>query len=129
MLKDANNKPVVKCRKSPIIDQLETAGLLKEVEATLQGSVYALVRNHKGDGFTFALRDLFGGPNWEWSGTPLYPIWEKCLARKNGNEGEAYRYAARVAGLILKNVLLKDRRAFKQKPGFGTQRYSWIAGN
>lgn len=129
MLTDANNKNVKKLRSSPIIRQLEADGCLKEIEAALQGSVYTIIRNHKGDGFKFALRDLFGGPNWEWSQTPLYPIWKKCLSSKNGDGKGAYRYTARITGLILKNVLIKDRRTFKQESGFGTQCYSWINGN
>lgn len=129
MLNDANNKNVTKFRSSPIIRKLETEGCLKEIEAALQGSVYATVRNHKGDGFKFAFRDLFGGPNWEWSDTPLFPIWENCLATKKGNVDAAYQYTARIAGFILKNVLIKDRRTFKQHSGFGTQCYSWVNGD
>ena len=128
MLKETNNRRVGRFRKSPIIQLLEDDGVLKIVEAALQGSVYAIIRNHKGDGYRFALRDLFGGPNWEWSNTPLFPIWEKCLARKKGDTDAAYRYTARIAGFILKNVLIKDRRTFKQESGFGTQCYSWIEG-
>lgn len=128
MLKDTNNRRVGRFRESPIIHQLEDDGVLKTVEAALQGSVYAIIRNHKGDGYRFALRDVFGGPNWEWSNTPLFPIWEKCLAIKKGDTDAAYRYTARIAGFILKNVLIKDRRTFKQEPGFGTKCYSWIDG-
>lgn len=129
MLNDANNKTVTNLRSSPIIKQLQAEGHLKEIEAALQGSAYTAIRNHKGDGFKFAFRDLFGGPNWEWSDTPLFPIWEKCLAAKKGNVDAAYQYAARIAGFILKNVLIKDRRIFKQHSGFGTQCYSWVDGD
>ena len=129
MLKDANDQAIVNFRNSPIIQQLEADGSLGAVEAAIQGGVYAAIRNHRGDGTKYALRDLFGGPNWEWSDTPLFPIWEKCLAAKNGDVDAAYQYTARIAGFLLKNVLIKDRRTFKQHSGFGTQCYSWIDGD
>lgn len=128
MLKDSNNHYIEKLRSSPIIQQLQAEGRLNAIEAALQGGVYTFINKHKGDGSCFALRDMFGDKNWEWEKTPLYPIWEKCLASKKGDKDSAYKYAARIAGFILKNVLINDRRTFKQGSGFGTQCYSWVGG-
>ena len=129
MLINADNNPIVTLRGSRIIRQLEAEGLIREIETYLNGAVYANIRNHRGDGYKFTFRDLFGGPNWEWSDTPLSPIWELCLADKNGDEDAAYKFSARVAGFILKNVLIKDRRTFKQDSGYATQSYSWVDGD
>jgi len=48
---------------------------LKAIKNFLQGAVYCWVKNRK-DEF-FAARDLMGGDNFNWHGTPLYCLYEK----------------------------------------------------
>ncbi len=42
----------------------------------LQGAVYYWCKNRKGE--WFSLRDLMGGENYYWEGTPLVVLYEKC---------------------------------------------------
>ena len=42
------------------------------IRVFLQGAVYCWVKNRSGQ--PFALRDLMGGENFEWMGTPLYAL-------------------------------------------------------
>ena len=55
----------------------------------------------------FALRDLFGGENYCWEGTPLQVLYDKFC-----NEGyasdEAVQRAGNAAGRLLKRVLIED---------------------
>ena len=51
------------------------------MRAFLQGAVYCWCKNRKDD--WFAARDLLGGNNYYWQGTPLIPLYDYYL---NGNE-------------------------------------------
>ena len=47
------------------------------IKAFLQGAVYSWVKNRLGE--QFAARDLVGGENFEWEGTPLFPLYQKHI--------------------------------------------------
>lgn len=81
-------------------------------KAFLKGAVYCWLKNRKNE--VFALRDLFGGENTNWSGTPLQCIWEKQKNKGKTND-EAYEQAAVDVGWLLKAVLAEDTtRTFKK---------------
>lgn len=55
----------------------------------------------------FALRDLFGGVNYDWTGTPLQGLYEKYI-RNGCSETDAIARAGKDAGRLLKRVLVED---------------------
>ncbi len=74
----------------------------------LQGSVYCWCKNRKDK--WFSLRDLVGGNNYYWQGTPLLPLYTKHKGTKN-----QVKKAGKDAGWLLKRVLENDRREFDSK--------------
>lgn len=89
----------------------------------LQGAVYSWVKNRSGE--WFAVRNLVGGDNFEWQGTPLYPLFEKhvSLGKDNNN---AITAAAKDAGWVLKRVLADDKRHFEVGRSGLTAAYRWL---
>ena len=51
-----------------------------------------------------------GGENFEWTGTPLYTLWEK---HKKLGADNPVKSAGIDAGWILKKVILNDKRKFE----------------
>lgn len=83
---------------------------LKLVKAFLQGAVYCWVKNLEGN--VFAARDLMGGVNFDWKGTPLYCLYEKHIRLEKDDES-AIDEAGKDLGWILKSVLDEDKRTFE----------------
>ena len=52
------------------------------IKAFMQGAVYSWVKNRKGE--KLAVRDLVGGENFEWKGTPLYVLYHLQVVLENG---------------------------------------------
>lgn len=93
---------------------------IKLIEAFLQGAVYAYCNK-----FTtqeFMLKDLIGERNYFWQRTPLFVLYKKCENKKN-----PVFAAGQIAGKILKNILINDKRTFKVRKDPSTQKniYSW----
>lgn len=86
----------------------------------LQGAVYCWCKNRKDE--WFALRDLMGGENYYWKGTPLMILYEK---NENINGDTAEEAAAKDAGWILKKMISNDKREFETKKDFQTRKYKW----
>ena len=76
-----------------------TAEQTESIQNFLQGAVYCWVKNRPEE--QFALRDLVGGENFEWQGTPLYCLFEKHI-RRGKTDAEAITGAAKDAGWLLK---------------------------
>ena len=78
----------------------------------MKGAVYSWCKNRKGE--WFSLRDLMGGDNFYWNGTPLLDLY---LKHKNlgKNSETSIKDAGKDAGWILKKVLKKDDRKFETK--------------
>lgn len=89
----------------------------------LQGAVYSWVKNRSGE--WFAVRDLVGGGNFEWQGTPLYPLFEKHLSLGKDNN-DSITAAAKDAGWLLKRVLDDDKRHFEVGRSGLTAAYRWM---
>jgi len=90
----------------------------QRIEDFLQGAVYSWCKNND---TWFALRDLMGGDNFHWQGTPLIALYEKHKAKKNATE-----LAGKDAGWILKKVINNDKRLFDTKKEAMTRKYKWI---
>lgn len=89
----------------------------------LQGAVYCWCKNRKNE--WFALRDLMGGDNYFWSGTPLIALWNKHNGRSTDPEAEA----AKDGGWLLKRVVDSDRRTFETKEEAFTRQYRWTGAD
>ena len=95
---------------------------IRLIKAYLQGAVYAWVRDRPGA--VFAARDLVGGANFEWAGTPLYVLYKK-YENTRSNE-QAIEAAAKDLGWLLKSVLAEDKRNFNVTRSGLTAAYSWV---
>lgn len=75
---------------------------------------------------TFAARDLLGGANYYWQGTPLMPLYDYYLEHSDGDDEYAVREAGRAAGNLLKRVLIEDsKRTYETRQGY-TREYRWV---
>jgi len=97
---------------------------LRLMKAYLQGAVYCWCMNCKDE--WFAARNLIGGDNYYWQGTPLMPLYE--YYRDGNDDADSVQYAideaGKAAGRLLKEVLQKDKRTFETRDGF-TKEYRW----
>lgn len=98
---------------------------VREIRSYIQGAVYCWCKNRREpDGLSrwFAARDLFGGANRDWEGTPLYQIFEWYKA-------EGYKDPEKEAGIdvgrLLKEVLHDDKRVFQIGKNY-TLKYRWM---
>lgn len=92
------------------------------INAYLQGAVYSWVKNRKDE--WFAARDLFGGDNFYWEGTPLYCLYEKHI-NKGKSSNDAIVDAGKDLGWLLKQQLSNDKRSFETRQGY-TAEYRWV---
>jgi len=95
------------------------------MKAFLQGAVYCWCKNRKDE--WFSLRDLMGGDNYYWQGTPLLPLYEKHNPAKNGWE-YAVEQAGKDSGWLLKSVIADDKRSFETKTEEQIRKYCWVGG-
>lgn len=90
----------------------------------LQGAVYCWCKNRKDE--WFAARDLLGGDNFYWEGTPLLALYKKHVKLGTPDPVGA---AAKDAGWMLKFVIEQDKRRFHTKkvttPKFPIRMYQW----
>ena len=70
----------------------------------------------------FSLRDLMGGENFDWNGTPLQELFEVYRGRS-----DALKITAKSAGWLLKAAIEDDlcRRYETKKEAF-TRMYRWV---
>lgn len=95
---------------------------IQRVRDFLQGAIYCWCKNRKD--FWFGLRDLMGGENFFWQGTPLYVLYSEHV-KVLGNSDASITAAAMDAGLLLKKVLYEDKRGFNQRKEEGVNKYKW----
>lgn len=90
----------------------------------LQGAVHSFCKNNSGE--VFSLRDLVGGENKDWGGTPLQAIYDYHISLGKTNE-KAKKQAAVDAGWLLKAVLAEEQnRYFEQLQGPRSKLYRKI---
>jgi len=85
----------------------------------LRGAVYCWCKNRRDD--WFSLRDLMGGPTWDWIGTPLYAIHQKHAP----TAAEPVKEAGKDGGWILKAVINDDSRNFETREAKLIREYRW----
>ncbi len=96
---------------------------LAAIKAFVQGAVYCWVKNRRGE--QFAVRDLVGGLNTDWTDTPLYPLYAKHVGKGKPSK-EAAESAGRDLGWIVKTVLADDKRTFEASKGELVSQYRWL---
>jgi len=103
------------------LDQME----IDLIKSFLQGAVYCWIKNRKNE--KFAARDLVGGENSNWEGTPLQKLYDKHISAGK-DESSAIENAAKDLGWILKAVINTDRRTFKNTHEELVNKYIWTSG-
>jgi len=88
----------------------------------LQGAVYCWCKNRKNE--WFSLRDLMGGDNYYWQGTPLLPLYTK----HEGVNSDPVKEAGKDGGWLLKSVINSDKRVFETKKEALIRQYRWAGG-
>lgn len=87
----------------------------------LQGAIYCWCKNRSEEWFT--IRDLMGGENFDWNGTPLMVLFNKH--KKNGkSDDDAIIEAGKDAGWIAKKVIHDDNRQFDTRKMY-VREYKW----
>lgn len=90
----------------------------------LQGAVQVWCRDRHGE--WFAARDLLGGANYYWQGTPLMRLYEYYMEQSDNDNDYSVRQAGCAAGHLLKRVLLADtKRRYETRQGY-TREYRWV---
>jgi hypothetical protein len=101
---------------------------LERIEYFLLGAVYCWNNNcktDKGEPRKFAARDLVGGVNKDWEGTPLLVLSREHKGKARASKKTAEQEAGKDLGWILYTVLKEDkRRHFKKCPGHVAE-YLW----
>jgi len=92
----------------------------KSIMDFLQGAVYCWCKNRKGE--WFSMRELMGGDNYYWQGTPLIALYEK----HEDEVDDPVKVAGQDSGKLLKAVLKKDKRKFEVKEEAMIKQYRWI---
>jgi hypothetical protein len=93
------------------------------IMAYMQGAVYSWVKNRKGE--KLAVRDLVGGENYQWKGTPLLVLYQKHI-KAGKDKQSAIKAAARDLGWLVKTVLSEDKRMFEVSKGGLVSTYRWV---
>ncbi len=88
---------------------------MQRISDFLQGAVYCWCKNRKDE--WFAARDLLGGENYHWEGTPMFALYEKS----NNDVEQAGKYAE----WLLKRVISDDKRIFETKQEGLVRKYRW----
>jgi len=94
----------------------------KQILSFIQGCVYCWCKNRKNE--WFSIRDIMGGDNYFWDGTPLQLLYQKHI--KSGKTSTAaITHAGRDAGWMLKKVTHLDKRSFETKKEDMVRKYRW----
>ncbi|MCG2417777.1 hypothetical protein K8089_02000 [Aequorivita sp. F47161] len=88
----------------------------------LQGGIYCWCKNRSDE--WFAIRDLLGGENFDWTNTPLIVLFNKHK-NKGKSDDDAITDAGKDAGWIAKKVLDDDARNFETRDDFARS-YRWL---
>ena len=97
---------------------------LTSIKSFIQGAVYCWIKNRKDE--IFAARDLFGGDNYDWNGTPLIALYNKHI-NQGKNIDSAVDEAGKDVGWILKLVLYEDQRLFDTCDAGMAKGYKWLS--
>ena len=92
----------------------------KDIFNFLQGAVYCWCKNRKDE--WFSMRDLMGGDNYYWEGTPLIVLYDK---HNNAGSDDPIKSAGKDSGWLLKKVIKADKREFETKEESFIRIYKW----
>ncbi|OFX70096.1 MAG: hypothetical protein A2X12_06325 [Bacteroidetes bacterium GWE2_29_8] len=95
-----------------------------EIMSFLQGAVYCWCKNRRDE--WFSMRDLMGGDNYYWEGTPLEYLYEKHADTLGKDKEDAIKDAGKDSGWLLKKVISQDKRSFDSKKEELIRKYKWI---
>lgn len=96
---------------------------LQRMRDYLLGAVQVWCRDRHGE--WFAARDLLGGANTYWQGTPLQRLYDYYMGYSD-DDVFSRKQAGRAAGHLLKRVLIEDRkRTYESRQGY-TREYRWV---
>lgn len=93
------------------------------IDAYLQGAVYVWTALRPGD--WFAARDLVGGVNANWTGTPLQVLYDKHIVVGKSSP-DAVTTAGQDLGWLLFGMLIADGRNFDTKHEAMVRKYLLI---
>lgn len=93
------------------------------IRAFMQGTIYSWVKNRKDE--WFSVRDLMGGENFEWQGTPLFALYQKHIHAGKDNDC-AIEDAAKDLGWLVKTILAEDKRTFEVSMSGLVRSYRWV---
>lgn len=79
------------------------------IKVYLRGMVYCWCKNRRNE--WFAVRDLLGGENFEWGGTPMQKLFDRHKDNRKSDE-DAVAFAGIDAGYLLRQILMDDDREF-----------------
>ena len=86
----------------------------------LQGAVYDWFKNHQNE--WFSLRDLMGGANTNWTGTPMEELYEKHIKLRK-TAPKAVKQAGIDGGHVLARVMELDRHRYDFRQGPRIKQY------
>jgi hypothetical protein len=89
----------------------------------LQGAVYCWCKNRPDE--WFSMRDLMGGENFYWDGTPLQALFQKHID-KGKTADDAIKAAGIDSGWLLKTVIRNDNRDFELIHQELINKYLWV---
>lgn len=97
---------------------------LENMRCYLLGAAHVWTRDRKGE--WFAARDLLGGANYYWVGTPLMDLYTYYKGNDDNNIEYAVEEAGKAAGRLLKQALEEDsKRTYETREGY-TREYRWV---
>ena len=92
----------------------------QEIKYYLQGAIRC--HDKVAAGKWFSLRDLMGGANFDWNGTPMQALFEAYRGRS-----DAFKMTAKSAGWLLKAAIEEDPcRRYETKKEALTRMYRWV---
>ncbi len=94
----------------------------RRIKDFLQGGVYCWCKNRKDE--WFSLRDLMGGDNYFWQGTPLFSLYLK----HESNSSDPVNEAGKDCGWLLKAAIVEDKRVFETQRVELIRQYRWLDG-
>lgn len=111
-------KPFSEIRDVHGISEVQKEGIIN----FLQGAVYCWCKNRPDE--WFSMRDLMGGDNFYWEGTPLMALYKKHISDGKDNPVAIDR-AGKDSGWLLKRVIEEDKREFNTKKEDLIRKYCW----
>ncbi|MDE5421448.1 hypothetical protein L3073_04435 [Ancylomarina sp. DW003] len=113
-----NPKEKLEVRDVKDISSVEKASIMY----FLQGAVYCWCKNRPKE--WFSMRDLMGGENFYWEGTPLFALYQKHIDKRKDHI-QSIEWAGKDSGWLLKRIISDDKREFKTKEEDRIRKYQW----